>query len=133
MSCALASINSAPTVIYFIDEDNPYTAKFGTEKDEWGQEVWMTNMKKSSAFAGKVCITDLVKHMVIQTKNIYKHATQQDSYHFSHNVLLQMTKKCCIEWMMNTTIQGKTTHVYKRWVKPENGLGGGNPAGITRS
>jgi hypothetical protein len=24
--------------------------------------------------------------------------------------------------MMNTTIPGETKHVYKRWVKPENGL-----------
>jgi hypothetical protein len=68
ISCTLASINNAPEVIYFIDEDNPYTAKFGTEKDEWGQEVWMTSMKTLPAFAGKVCISDLVKHMVMQTK-----------------------------------------------------------------
>ncbi len=81
-SCALASIANAPAVIYLIDKDNIYAEKFGTEKEEWGQEVWMTNMKKSSAFAGKVCITDLVKHMVMQTKKNYKNTTQQDSYHF---------------------------------------------------
>ena len=39
MSFALASIDNAPAVVYFIDEDNPYAAKFGTEKDMWGQEV----------------------------------------------------------------------------------------------
>jgi hypothetical protein len=47
MSCSLASINNAPGVIYYIDKDNPYAAKIGTEKDEWGHEVWMTKMKKS--------------------------------------------------------------------------------------
>ena len=45
MSCTLALINNAPAVVFFIDEDNPYPARFGTEKDEWGQEVWMTKMK----------------------------------------------------------------------------------------
>lgn len=122
MSCTLASIDNAPAVIYFINEDKHYAVKFGTEKDKWGQEVWMTNMKKSSTFAGKVCITDLVKHMIMHTKKCYENTTQQDSYHFSNDALLQLTKKCCVEWKMNTTIPGETTHVYKRWVKPENGL-----------
>ena len=80
------------------------------------------NEKKSSAFSGKVCITDLVKHMVMQTKKCYKSIAQKDSYHFVHDALSQLTKKCCVEWMMNTTFPGETTHVYKRWVKPENGL-----------
>ena len=52
MSCALASINIAPAVVYFIDKDNPYAAKFGTEKDVWGQEVQLIKMKQSSAFSG---------------------------------------------------------------------------------
>jgi hypothetical protein len=47
---------------------------------------------------------------------------QQGSYHFFHNALPQLTKKCSIEWMINTTIPGETTPVYKRWVNPENGL-----------
>ncbi len=47
MSCALASIDNAPAVVYFIDKDNPYAAKFGLEKDVWGQEVWITKMKKT--------------------------------------------------------------------------------------
>ena len=122
MSCALASIDNAPAVVYFIDKDNPYAAKFGTEKDVWGQEVWITKMKKSSAFSGKVCITDLVKHMVRQTKKCYENTMQKDLYHFAHDALSQLNKKCCVEWMMNTTIPGETTRVYKRWVKPENGL-----------
>jgi hypothetical protein len=79
-------------------------------------------MKKSSAFAGKVCITDLVNHMVMQTKKIYENTMQKDSYHFSHDALLQLNKKCCVEWMKNTTIPGETTHVYISWAKSENGL-----------
>ena len=122
MSYALASIDNAPAAVYFIDEDNPYAVKFGTEKDVWGQEIRITKMKKSSAFSGKVCITDLVKHMVMQTKKCYENTTQKDSHHFAHDALSQLTEKCCVEWMMNTTIPGETTRVYKRWVKPENGL-----------
>ena len=58
----------------------------------------------------------------MQTKKCYKNTMQKDSYHFDHDALSQLTKKCCVEWMMNTTIPGETTRVYKRWVKPENGL-----------
>jgi hypothetical protein len=66
----------------------------------------------------------LLLHGGNDSNNDRKDSSQCDShsYHFSHDSLLQSIKKCCIEWMMNTTIPGETTHVYKRWVKPENGL-----------
>ena len=30
---------NAPDGIYWLDESNPYTAKYGIEKDEWGVET----------------------------------------------------------------------------------------------
>jgi len=60
--------------------------------------------------------------MVMQTNKCYDNTMHHDSYHFSHNALLQLTKTFCIKWVMNTMIPGETTQVYKRWVNSENGL-----------
>ena len=47
--------------IYYIEAENPWAAKYGTEKDEWGVEVWEAHLKKTSVFSGGACITDLVQ------------------------------------------------------------------------
>jgi hypothetical protein len=41
-NCKLISQEDAPTIIHYIDQVSPYAAKYGTEKDEWGEEGWMT-------------------------------------------------------------------------------------------
>ncbi len=73
---------NAPAVIYYINAENPYAAKFGTDINEWGKEAWVKQIKKTSAFTGARCITDLVKHMVIKTKKCYKNTLYKNTYHF---------------------------------------------------
>ncbi len=84
----------------------------------------MKQIRKSSAFTGVRCITDLAKHMVIETKKCYENTSHKDTYHFYHDALLQLTHDTTLEWMRKTTIPDENTVVYKRWIKPENGLNG---------
>ncbi len=37
--CAITIDEFAPKTKYFIDDDNPYRAKYGSEMDEWGKEA----------------------------------------------------------------------------------------------
>jgi hypothetical protein len=55
--------------IVYCNEENPYTAKFGSEKNEWDEPAWIHEKKKLQTFAKTMCIIDLVKHMVIEAKN----------------------------------------------------------------
>jgi hypothetical protein len=56
------------SIIYLIETDNPFAARYGEEEDEWGQPEWKSKINSSAVFAHQVCVTDLVKHIVIQTK-----------------------------------------------------------------
>ncbi len=42
--------------------------------------------------------------------------------HFYHDAMSQLTHDTTAEWMMKTKIPDENTVVYKRWIKPENGL-----------
>jgi hypothetical protein len=112
----------APAVIHYIDAENPFAAKYGTDVNEWGKEAWVKQIKKSSAFTGVRCITDLVKHMVIKTKKYYENTSYKNTYHFYHNALSQLMHDTTVEWMRKTKIPDEKMVVYKRWIKPENGL-----------
>jgi hypothetical protein len=113
---------NAPVVIHYIDTENPFAAKFGTDVNEWGKEAWVKQIKKSSAFRGVRCITDLVKHMVIKTKKYYDNTSYKNTYHSYHDALSQLTHDTTVRWLRKTKIPDEDTVVYKRWIKPENGL-----------
>ena len=51
---------SAPETINYIEVNNPWAAKYGTEKYEWGVEAQKAHLKKTSAFSGVTCIADLM-------------------------------------------------------------------------
>ena len=36
----------SPPTTYYLDEANPYKAKYGDDKDVWGEEAWITKMKE---------------------------------------------------------------------------------------
>ena len=64
---------NAPPITYFTEADNPYAARYGEEKDQWGQPEWLSVIKSAALFAHQVCITDLVKpvsytHLTLPTK-----------------------------------------------------------------
>ncbi len=43
---------------------------FWQDENEWGEPAWIHEFKKIETFAKTMCITDLVKHMVMEaTKN----------------------------------------------------------------
>ncbi len=121
-NCKNISPEDTPTVIHYIDQVNLYAARYGTEKDEWGEERWMTMIKKSTAFPGIVCITTLLKHMIMATKKCYANTEQENTFMIYHVALTQLTHNKTVEWMRTTKIPGEDTMVYKQWIKPENGL-----------
>ena len=114
----------APEVVYYLDAENPYAARFGTTKDDvWCEEEWRRHMKKNiSAFSGVVCITELVKHIVIETKKFYSGTAFASTYHFYHDALKQLTSASCVDWMRTTKVPGEETCIHERWIYPEFGL-----------
>ena len=112
---------NAPASIYYIDYENPYIAKYGDTVDEWEEPLWRIEAKKQ-ALGNCVCITDMVKHIVIHTKECYKDTPQFDTYYFSHDALSQLTAKATVAWMQDTKVPGEDKAIYDRWLKPELGL-----------
>ena len=35
----------APPTVFYCDDENPYAAKFGSEENEWGEPVWIEEIK----------------------------------------------------------------------------------------
>ncbi len=77
---------------------------------------------KKQALNGCVCVTDLLKHIVIHSKEFYKDTPHFNTYYFYHDALSQMTADACASWMKETIIPGEDKTVYDRWLKPELGL-----------
>ena len=114
---------NAPDTQSFLNCDNPYLAKYGDVRDEWGEEAWKTELKaKSPLFVGAVCITELVKHIVRCAQAFFKDTPFRDTYYFYHDALTQITHTSCVSWMETTPIPGEDRVVYDRWVKPELGI-----------
>ena len=109
---------SAPETIYYIEAENPWAAKYGTEKDEWGVEAWEAHLKKTSAFSGGACITDLVQWIASKSRDLYAGTERKDDWHFYHNALSQLTAAKTITWMKVTIIPGTEISVDKRRIKP---------------
>ena len=58
--------------VYWLGEATPYAARYGIEKDAWGVEAWVTELKSMTAFSGVLSVKDLVQHIVTHTKEFYK-------------------------------------------------------------
>ena len=121
-ACEDAKSGETPKVDYYIDDPHPYRAKYGKDKDEWGEEKWLVEMRKSAAFSGIVCITEMVKHTVLETQACFADTVNKDTYHFYHDALSQLTCDKTVSWMKDTPIPDEEKCIYDRWVKPENGL-----------
>ncbi len=80
-------------------------------------------------------MTNLVKHIVIQTKKCYQDTQHSNTYMFYHDALSLMTANLCVEWTKQQNIPGEEMVVYDRCIKPELGLNnhistfGGRPPG----
>jgi hypothetical protein len=121
-NCQDASSENAPPIIYFTKADNPFAARYREDEDEWGQPEWISKIKSFTVFAHQVCITNLVKHIVMETKQCYHDTGHSNTYMFYHNALPLMRSKLCIEWVKQQRVPGEETLVNDRWIKPELGL-----------
>ena len=111
----------APPSIDHRKHENPFLSKYGAEEDIWGEPKWKVEAKKE--VTGKVCVTELVKHMVIHTQKLYS----DDNWWFYHDALSQLTSKSCIAWMKATKVpnaQNPTLNktVFDHWVHSEHDL-----------
>jgi hypothetical protein len=62
------SHEDALLIVYYRNEENPYAATFRLEENKLCEPAWIDEIKKLQTFAKNVCITNLVKHMVMEAK-----------------------------------------------------------------
>ncbi len=79
-------------------------------------------MKKLQTFAKTRCITNLVKHMVMEAKKCYANTQHKNTYSIYHDALTQIKHKSCVEWMKTTYVLVEIELVYSRFINPLNGL-----------
>lgn len=88
--------------------ENPYLSRYGEEK-------WEEQIKKCTAMSKFVCVTDMIDHIVSETRRVFKGTTHEKTCMFYHDALSQMTATSCREWM-------KKKGYDKMWITPELGL-----------
>ena len=69
--CENVILEPSPSATYYLDEATHYKAKYGNDKDTWGEEAGITKIKEQSEFNKVACITDMVKFIVQETKQVY--------------------------------------------------------------
>ena len=102
----------APDGVYWLDEENPFAARYGSDKDEWGVEAWVTHLKSTSAFSGVLCIKDLIQHYAMRTKETYAGTKFEKNFFFYHDALAQMIHADTVAWMKDTIVPGTTRTIY---------------------
>jgi hypothetical protein len=103
----LVNSNAPPEVNYRFFED-PYFAKYGEENRD-------TEIKKPVMLSGNVCITDLVNHIYLHSKEAFRGTVHKDNWLFWHDAVSLITAKETILWMQEKGI-------YKHWLLPEGNL-----------
>eukprot|EP00594_Rhizosolenia_setigera_P009623 CAMPEP_0178971686 /NCGR_PEP_ID=MMETSP0789-20121207/20476_1 /TAXON_ID=3005 /ORGANISM="Rhizosolenia setigera, Strain CCMP 1694" /LENGTH=494 /DNA_ID=CAMNT_0020658811 /DNA_START=594 /DNA_END=2078 /DNA_ORIENTATION=+ len=86
---------------------NPYKSRY---QDRWEDEI-----KKSKHMSKYVCITELIEHMVAETKRVFADTAFAENCFFYHDALALMTAKETREWMAERGYD-------KMWILPEKGL-----------
>jgi len=64
---------------------------------------------------GSICITDLIEHMVHETKHMFTGMNYEGNGFFYHDALSQMMNKDMKEWM-------RVQHYYEMWILPHKGV-----------
>jgi hypothetical protein len=122
-ACQGAIPGSRPPIASYVNEANPYKAKFGYQIDQWGVPAWKREIRKTTALSGVKCITELIEHIAIESQQCFSDTEYYNSYHWYHDALSQLTANETIEYMKNTNIPGEgNTKIFDRWIKPELGL-----------
>ena len=94
----------APEVEYYLDHENPFAKRYGTEKDEWGVERWVTFLKSTTAFSGVVVITDLVQYIALASKRFFEGTKRKNDFFFHHDALDQLLHADTVVWMKCTIV-----------------------------
>jgi hypothetical protein len=122
-ACQGAIPGSRPPIASYVNEANPYKAKFGDKIDQWGVPAWKREIRKTTALSGVKCITELIEHIAIESQQCFSDTEYYNSYHWYHDALSQLTANETIEYMKNTNIPGEgNIKIFDRWIKPELGL-----------
>ena len=68
---------------------------------------------------GSICITDLIEHVVCETKCMFTGMNYEGNCFFYHDALSQMTNKDMKEWM-------RAKGYYEMWILPMKGCNAGS-------
>jgi hypothetical protein len=67
--------------VNYLDASNSYEARYGSEMDEWDKPAWKCKAQETFSLQ-KICINELVKHMVKTTKLCFENTDHHfDSYY----------------------------------------------------
>jgi len=69
---------------------------------------------------GTICITELIEHVVQETKRVFTDMKYDGNHFFYHDALTQMTNKYMKEWM-------REKGYLNMWVLPMKGCNAGTP------
>jgi hypothetical protein len=78
--------NDCPADIDYRKAQNPY-------KEKYGNHHWKKKIRKSAAMRPFLCITELVKPVIGEGKQIFKGMTHENNWVFYHDALSLMTAK----------------------------------------
>ena len=113
--CSSAIPTAVPKEIDHTNSANPYKSRYG---DVWKDELATALYKK-----GKVCVTELVTHIVRESEKVYANTKYKDTWRFYHDALSLMTAKSCIAWMKTQKVrEGSDVTFLDKWILPQNGL-----------
>jgi len=100
-----------PPDVNHLTAPNPYASLY---PNTWEKEI-DADLRRS----GKVCVTELVEHIITESEKVMKDTVHEHDWCFFHDALKQMTDQRCMDWM-------EEKGYLKRWVLPKAGLNEGS-------
>lgn len=94
-------------IINHKESENPYQSLYGS--------VWEFHLSKCAQMKKYVCVTELVKHIILESSLVMQGTIHENDWYFYHDALAQMTCSSTITWM-------KQVGYFKHWILPEQGL-----------
>ena len=82
--------------------DNPCNSLYGTE--------WENELKASTTLRPYFAISDIILFMCQQLSAMMRGTIHKDLWYFYHDALSYITTSETMEWMRNTTFEGKDIH-----------------------
>ena len=70
---------------------NPYESQYGPN--------WHIEVKKSSLLICYACVSDMIEHILIEMKRVFKGTTHKNYCLLNHDFLSLMTSKETCEWI----------------------------------